>query len=262
MHATHAAAQHIGDRSHQCDATATWTAGGVRAYALLDGIGSTPHVQEWTRTAARRLARAAATRGNAEAGLRAIHAVASRERARLAYPGAPAAVAVVATVTLHSVEIAWCGDARAYHLTPGGELRRLTKDHNQRQLMLDMGEEPGPGARNHVLSYLGYDGDHPMLGNTTVPRRGTLLLASDGAYEPLEDNGLDPAAYLTGTPRTAARTLVAAAIKHATPGRADNATVLVINMDPAASTHTKTNTAKDPGRHTPAAAATNRKIYC
>lgn len=235
MHATHAAAQHQGDRSHQCDATATWTAGGVRAYALLDGIGSTPTVQTWTRTAARRLARAAATRGNAEAGLRAIHAVASRERARLAYPGAPAAVAVVATVTLHSVEIAWCGDARAY-LLADGELVRLTKDHNQRQLMLDMGEEPGPGARNHVLSYLGYDGDHPMLGNTTVPRRGTLLLASDGAYEPLEDNGLDLAAHLGDTPRTAARALVAAAVEHATPGRADNATVLVVNLDVATGT--------------------------
>ncbi|MEU8952498.1 hypothetical protein [Streptomyces sp. NPDC048489] len=35
----HASAQLIGDRSHQCDATATYTHNGARAFVLCDGIG-------------------------------------------------------------------------------------------------------------------------------------------------------------------------------------------------------------------------------
>jgi len=67
---TYATAQLIGDRSHQCDATAVSTApSGARAYALLDGIGSSDEIRDWTRTAARRLARTAARRGDAEAGV-------------------------------------------------------------------------------------------------------------------------------------------------------------------------------------------------
>ncbi|MEV7676725.1 hypothetical protein [Streptomyces sp. NPDC088752] len=69
---THAVAQRPGDRMFQCDATAVCTMpGGARAYALLDGVGDTRPVRAWTRTAARRLARAAAGHSDAEVGLRA-----------------------------------------------------------------------------------------------------------------------------------------------------------------------------------------------
>jgi len=186
----HAAAQLIGHRSHQCDATATWTSGDRRAYALLDGIGSEPAVQRWVTVTARRLAHAAANRG-AEPGLRAVHDLTARARRNRGLPGGPSAVAVVAVVTPAGVEVAWCGDARAYHLAPGGELVRLTKDHNFRQFLIDMGREPVPGARNRVYSYLGYEGDDVHIGTATAPAAGHLLLASDGAYEPLEDAGLD-----------------------------------------------------------------------
>ncbi|MGW9453397.1 hypothetical protein [Streptomyces sp. NPDC055632] len=68
----HAVARRPGDRVFQCDATAVCTMpDGTRAYALLDGVGDTRTVRAWTRTAARRLARAAAGHGDAEAGLRA-----------------------------------------------------------------------------------------------------------------------------------------------------------------------------------------------
>lgn len=226
----HATAQLIGGRSHQCDATATYTdaATGARAYALLDGIGSSEAVQKWTRSAARRLARAAAVRGDAEAGLRAVHAVAAAERRR--DDVSPSAVAVVAVaVPGGQLQIAWCGDARAYVLS-GGQLWPLTKDHNLRQHLLDCGvDDVPPFARNRVTSYLGDLSETPVIAAVTCAQRGRLLLASDGAYEPLKDFGRDLAAYLAGSPVRAARALVKAAVEHA-PGYADNATALVADF--------------------------------
>jgi serine/threonine protein phosphatase PrpC len=226
----HASAQLIGGRSHQCDATATFTVAGTRAYALLDGIGSNDAVRDWTRTYARRLARTAAHTG-AEAGLRTVHAAAAAEPGRDTWEAEfiPAAVAVVAVAAPGKpLEIAWCGDSRAYIDTPDG-LHRYTQDHNMRQVLLDMGHEPGPYSRNRVTSYLGDRTADPAIGSATAPQRGRLLLLSDGAYEPIEDAGLDVAKYLTGGPQRAARSLTAAAVEHAT-SRADNATALVADL--------------------------------
>ncbi|MFJ4584161.1 hypothetical protein [Streptomyces echinatus] len=71
---TYATAQNIGGRITQCDATAVRIAPtGNRAFVLLDGIGSTKDVRNWTRRTAARLARTAAHRGNAKAGLRTLY---------------------------------------------------------------------------------------------------------------------------------------------------------------------------------------------
>ncbi|MET9888528.1 protein phosphatase 2C domain-containing protein [Streptomyces sp. NPDC006430] len=229
---THSAAQLIGGRSHQCDATATYTDQGRRAYALLDGIGSTEEVRMWTRTATRRLARAAARAGALE-GLREIHAARAAELAEEGWRAQdmPMAVAVVAvTEPGKRLDVAWCGDARAYLLpTSSDRLERLTTDHNMRQVLTDMGLEPGPYARNRVTSYLGDTSPHAPLGSVQVPSRGRLVLASDGAYEPLEDAELAISDYVTGSTRRAAHALVTAAIAHA-DGRADNATALIADL--------------------------------
>ncbi|MEU8708731.1 mucin-2 [Streptomyces sp. NPDC048565] len=223
---THASAQLIGGRSHQCDATATYTVGGSRAYALLDGIGSNDAVRDWTRTYARRLARAAA-RSGAETGLRIVHAVAAAEnRDDWDFPAAVAVVAVAAPG--EPLKIAWCGDSRAYIATPDGT-RCLTKDHNMRQVLLDMGHEPGRYSRNQVTSYLGDPTTDPAIGSVTAPHAGRLALLSDGAYEPIEDAGKDVGTYLTGGPQRAATLLTTAAINHASD-RADNATALVVDF--------------------------------
>ncbi|MER7108858.1 PP2C family protein-serine/threonine phosphatase [Streptomyces sp. NPDC000229] len=232
---THASAQLIGGRTHQCDATATYTHQGARAYVLLDGIGSSDEVRDWARTTARRLARKAAMT-DAETGLRSVHAVVAAERSCAAawqIRHMPAAVAVVAVHTADELNVAWCGDSRAYlQDTATGGARRLTTDHNMRQVLLDLGREPGPYSRNQVLSYIGDTEADPEIGTTTVPARGRLLLASDGAYEPIEDACLDVADFfLNGTPQTAARTLTAAAVDKAT-SRADNATALVADLGP------------------------------
>lgn len=232
---THATAQLIGDRSHQCDATATYTHNGARAYALCDGIGSSDAVREWTRTAARRLARAAAHRADAETGLRAVYEAYATEPDRqdkYARYNLPAACAVVAvTAPGKPLTVAWCGDARAYVLTPRGTVHRLTDDHNLRRVF--------QGSRNRITSCLGATETdeerkaqygHPAIESTTRdPENCRLLLASDGAYEPLEDSARNLADYLTGTPSQAARDVATSAIGHAGT-YADNATALVADL--------------------------------
>ncbi|GAA2946406.1 MULTISPECIES: PP2C family protein-serine/threonine phosphatase [Streptomyces] len=234
---THATAQHIGSRSHQCDATATYTHHGLRAYALLDGIGSTTTVQAWTRYTARRLARAAATTCDALVGLTRVYHQAANEPGRDdPFVELPAACAVVAVARTDGIlTVAWCGDTRAYLLV-NDKLEQLTVDHNMRQLFIDEGLPYGPYARNQVTSYLGNTdtdpppGERSLIGVTLRPSAGRLLLASDGAYELLEDSCRDLAQYLTGTPAQAARNFTQAAIDHAAL-HADNATVLITDLE-------------------------------
>ncbi|MGQ4732663.1 hypothetical protein ACUN3E_34030 [Streptomyces sp. Ju416(a)] len=60
-----------------------------------------------------------------------------------------------------------------------------------------------------------------------------MLLASDGAYEPLEDVGRDLADYLTGNPHKDAQHLVEDAVRRARAlpaPYADNATALVAHV--------------------------------
>jgi serine/threonine protein phosphatase PrpC len=229
---TYATAQQIGDRSHQCDATAT-AAGpdGTRAFVLLDGIGSTDEIRDWTRQAARKLARSAAYHGDAETGLRAQYERYAADPDRHGpWARQPDACAVVAVASPRWLTVAWCGDVRAY-LMVGGTVLRLTQDHNRRRVF--------GGNRNIVTSWLGNaetdaevrnHSGHPAIEAVTRQLEDSrLLLASDGAYEPLEDSCRNLADYLIGDPGETARDFVQGAIDHAS-ARADNATVLVADL--------------------------------
>jgi len=231
---TYAAAQQIGDRSHQCDVTAT-AAGpdGTRAFVLLDGIGSTDEIRDWTRQAARQLARSAAYHGDAETGLRAQYDRYAADPDRHGpWARQPDACAVVAVASPRWLTVAWCGDVRAYLMVRGTVLR-LTQDHNRRRVF--------GGNRNIVTSWLGNaetdaevknHSGHPAIEAVTRQLENSrLLLASDGAYEPLEDSCRSLADYLIGDPGETARGFVQAAIDHAS-ARADNATVLVADLRP------------------------------
>jgi hypothetical protein len=123
-----APAQRSGDRAFQRDATAVCTAlDGTRAYVLLDGVGDTLAVRSWTRTAARRLARAAAEHADAEAGLRAEYDHYAADPARTVGHDLPCAAAVVPVhVPGGLFSVAWSGDARACLLLDG-HLRRLSE---------------------------------------------------------------------------------------------------------------------------------------
>ncbi len=241
---TYATAQNIGLRSHQCDATAVHTSpGGIRAYALLDGIGSTDTISAWTRNTARRVARAAAQRGSAEAGLRAVYdryaAIPARNDPFTRYDLPAAAVVVAVTVPGKPITIAWCGDSRAYVIVGNHPAVKITQDHNLRRV------RPPRGNRNIITSYLGAaetDAEcvntfgHPAIEAFTIPLEPLrLVLASDGAYEPYEDGGRPLAAELAGPTDAAAHRFVDGAVRisaEAGPGRpsADNATVLIADI--------------------------------
>ena len=231
---TYATAQLIGGRSHQCDATAIATApDGARAFVLLDGIGSTDEIRDWTRSAARRVARAAARRGDAEAGLRAVYDRYAADPDRHGpWARLPEACAVVAVATDRWLTVAWCGDTRAYILARG-TVTRLTADHNLRRVF--------GGNRNIITSCLGSPYTDEQVKNeyghlaiesvTRLAEDCRLLLASDGAYEPLEDSGRNLADYLIGDPAETARGFVQAAVDHAGT-HVDNATVLIADLRP------------------------------
>lgn len=225
---THATAQHIGSRPLQCDVTAVVAAPhGVRAYALLDGVGSTREVARWTRRAAHRVAALAARHRDAEAGLRAAydHYAANPD------PDLPCAAAVVAvTAPGKPLTVAWCGDSRAY-LLRGGTVEQLTQDHNLRRTC--------GGPANILTSCLGArDTDdktlriygHPTVEATSLrPGRCRLLLASDGAYEPLEASCVRLEDYLTGPVEDVPGGIVTEAVELGSL-YPDNATALVADL--------------------------------
>jgi serine/threonine protein phosphatase PrpC len=231
----HASAQLTGTRSHQCDATATHaTTGGGRAFVLLDGIGSSTIVRAWTRAKASRLAELAARSLQAGDAITALQEEIQADPKWADKPGACGVAAVTGPDA--QLRIGWIGDCRAYMLHPGGYLTRLTApDHNLRAVLEADGRPVPTWARNIVTRCLG----HPEGGAAMEPDRTAvhdrigirLLLASDGAYEPLEDSGTSIADLLAGgTPREAANRLVAAAVEHADPDNTDNATVLVADF--------------------------------
>ncbi|MFJ9521242.1 PP2C family protein-serine/threonine phosphatase [Kitasatospora sp. NPDC101801] len=232
---THATAQQIGPRSHQCDATATRaTDDGGRAYVLLDGIGSSDTVRAWTRAQARRLADLTARNLQPHEAITQVQQeITARPGWKVEAPGACAVVAVTGPDQL--LRVAWIGDCRAYLLYPDGRLQRLTADHNMRAEAEAAGMPVLWWYRNRVTRCLG----HPDGGTTLEPewtavhdRSGTrLLLATDGCYEPIEDAARTLSAELASLdPAERAEYLVRLALRL---GGTDNATCMVVDFPPA-----------------------------
>ncbi|MCM1964865.1 PP2C family serine/threonine-protein phosphatase [Streptomyces sp. G1] len=237
--APYAVSRLIGGRTHQCDATAAavdpYT--GARAYAVLDGIGSSYDVAQFAQFAGLRLTSEAVASGDPYAVLSGLRDELAEEPLLGTGGERLYACAVLAVhVPGQPLRVAWCGDSRAYHLNPSGILTRLTVDHNMRQVHEDRGSYASPASRHHVTSCLGSKdtvpaaGHRPLVGSAEVPApRGRLLLVTDGGYEPLEDNGAQLGNYLTGTPAEAAQDLTETAVSWAGM-RSDNATALVADI--------------------------------
>ncbi|MBK3638972.1 mucin-2, partial [Streptomyces sp. MBT97] len=110
--------------------------------------------------------------------------------------GAAALVALL--VPGKPLELAWCGDVRAYAIRDD-EAEQLTRDHNLRRVRIDQGRPYHRYDRNRLTSCLGSDEldtyvrdmwNHPAIEATTVPvEELRLVLATDGTYEPIEDVG-------------------------------------------------------------------------
>ncbi|MFB7672913.1 PP2C family protein-serine/threonine phosphatase [Kitasatospora purpeofusca] len=232
MRLRHATAQHIGDRSHQCDATATSaTTSGGRAFVLLDGIGTSTTVNAWTRAQAHRLADLTSQLLQPHQAITQVqHEIAA---AQPDIDGACAVIAVAQPDT--SLEVAWIGDCRAYLRTPNGHLTQLTTDHNERAQHEARGEVAPPDARDYLTRCLGAQigGDALLPESLLIPTAaGTrLLLASDGCYEPIEDAGRDLAAELDPgrVPAACTEHLIRLAITLGGENR-DNATCLIADL--------------------------------
>ncbi|WP_309317424.1 protein phosphatase 2C domain-containing protein [Streptomyces salinarius] len=242
----HATAQQQGGRSHQCDATAVTAAhGGVVAFAVLDGIGSSPEVARFTRQAAHRLTRAAVRTHSAEAAVRQVSHEIDVERFHGAEDGPAACALVVLVVPGEPLRLAWRGDVRAYVIRDG-QVEQLTRDHNRRRVNQDKGRPVGEYDRNTVTSCLGdvnsadaierFCGHDAIETATVDPEELRLVLATDGAYEPIEDLGRSVGKYLTGFPAQAAAALTATAVMDARitrrPQHVDNASVMVVDLVP------------------------------
>lgn len=124
--------------------------------------------------------------------------------------------------------VASVGDTRPY-LYRAGALRQLCSDHNEAGAAARHGLHTG-GRRNVLLQCIGGQEDPPdvELAAFTLRPRDMLLLATDGAHEPVGDDGIRE--VLEGwwnRPRNVAQDLCARAVGAAGPG-VDNATAVVV----------------------------------
>ncbi|WP_431473730.1 PP2C family protein-serine/threonine phosphatase [Ornithinimicrobium sp. W1665] len=131
-----------------------------------------------------------------------------------------------------TVQVAWCGDSRAYVLVDG-QLRRLTTDHNvaeeERAAGVISAEEvhdhPGQGI---LTSALGCGSvDTPTIGLVELDSRGRLLLCTDGLTAGLRDDDIASLLSVDGL-TDAADSLVAAA---AAAGSTDDTTVVIVDLE-------------------------------
>lgn len=144
------------------------------------------------------------------------------------------ATLVVAHFDGYDFRIAWIGDSRAYLWN--GELRQLTRDHSQVELLLEKGEITPEEARYRTDTHLitramGLNhldaGEVPML-NGTLCRGQRLLLCSDGLTDMLP--GTEIAEVLAGAPEPAEQldALIERALE---AGGADNITAVMASAD-------------------------------
>jgi serine/threonine protein phosphatase PrpC len=153
----------------------------------------------------------------------------------------PACTLVAACVRGAQVGYAWVGDSRAYWLPADGDAEQLTVDDSWATHAIGLGIDPQQAwsdPKAHAITgWLGADAGviSPHTGTFTVESGGHLVLCSDGLWNYL----IDPAGFTaavrtaireTGSPLTAARSLVAFAIGE---GGADNITVAIVAIEPA-----------------------------
>jgi protein phosphatase len=121
------------------------------------------------------------------------------------------------------------GDSRAY-LHRGGYLRRLTRDHNRGQILIDEGQaapdSPQVQRMRHVLTNVlgGPGGVMADFGHYTLEDGDRLLLCTDGLHNMVKDEEIAEILDRPSSPAEATDTLVSLALER---GGRDNVTVVV-----------------------------------
>ena len=225
-------ATNIGDRSHNCDATAIHTTAGTKAAALIDGIGDTSEVEHTAGLLAEVSARVAARRGPV-AGLLAAHELISGPGPETPKPNAVGAVAVVYSSD-RAIVVAHVGDCRVYSLT-GDVFTQHTTDHTVGELLRQVGV-----TEQHAA--LRDDWVRTSIGNATVATipiadivgADTVILTSDGIHKALGDDALYELALgcRDTAPQVLADTLVISALDPMLCDTrvGDNATAIVLRV--------------------------------
>lgn len=100
---------------------------------------------------------------------------------------------VLARISGNQLNVAWCGDSRAY-LWRAGELIRLTRDHSLLEQLLESGVVAPEDAfdhprRNVLVQALGINDPRPVPSeiSLTLDNDDVLLLCSDGIHDELHD---------------------------------------------------------------------------
>jgi serine/threonine protein phosphatase PrpC len=214
--------------------------GGPVAIAVVcDGVSTSPRPDDASLAAARASVRAlltSARRGDdpAEASLAALHA-AHHALTMLSVPGeAPSATYISAVIDSDAVTVCWLGDSRAYWLSTGPDVTRLSTDDSLAEELVARGAmseaEALASPQAHVITrWLGADlaDPEPHVVRFEPPGPGVVLVCSDGLwnYQP-EAAGLAqmalPAAF--ADPLGAAAELVKFALD---AGGMDNITVVL-----------------------------------
>lgn len=231
-----AGASHIGPvRSENQDAMAAEPLATGAAVIVADGMGGEPGGGEAARQAV--AAALGAMRGNrpSEATARDafLAAVAAVGRLRGQIGGHPGTTMTLALLDGPSVLVAHAGDSRAY-LVDDARAVALTPDDSWVGERVRSGELPEGSERHHprrnlITSAVTGDLLEPHLRRIELSSASTLLLCSDGFWDPLMDT--DIAALLP--PGEPLATAVAAAVEAALDaGGSDNVTVVAVRPAP------------------------------
>lgn len=101
---------------------------------------------------------------------------------------------VLARIQDNRLNVAWCGDSRAY-LFRGGKLTRLTRDHSLLEQLLESGavkpeEAFGHPRRNVLVQALGINDPTPQPSEIalTLDDDDLIILCSDGVHDELHDD--------------------------------------------------------------------------
>jgi serine/threonine-protein phosphatase Stp1 len=231
---TTAAITHAGSRKGNEDSHVERPDVGV--WAVADGMGGHENGRWASQSVADAIA-AATLAGTPEADQATLKAAVKAANDSIREAGASAGKRMGSTVVvLHVAEgrycCFWVGDSRAY-LLRGHELRQLTRDHTQVEMMVERGLLERESARNHPLSNVlsravGVEEDLQVdAASGEIESGDVFLICSDGLTGVVTDDEIF-ARLDRLQPKAAGDTLVDMVLARGAP---DNVTLIIVACD-------------------------------